>query len=443
KNYDGLPIERRKNGQLKWVTTKKSKIGQERLAWANRKADEYNIPIEPGYLAKVMRLIHPTKNKVCQICGETMSLYYIYPNKNFSRFLAKEFDYLPDTFDTIYDVIDKLVDENNSINELKKMLISKLDLSESYLENDIDEIIVIGEMKCREGNKSLHGPGGMSNFPDRYDGFHTYNKCCREKEDEGRHADNMKTYNKDRRAYENWSDGNIHAANKFMRTQFFKDATADHIGPISLGFVHDPKFIQPMSRRENSSKRDRLTLEDLRKLIEIEKNSEQQAISWFAADIWEFIKEQLEKGYKDVELWRSMLKTNIVLFMNFLWEIIMDSGEKGEKFIEKTIIAPKQKYFNYEYKFDHNGNIIKTVGRNHTDASRKEYGRFVKISFDVVKDFKEKGNRNIKASLPSDIQKSLILLINSIKEDADVNKTLKSFKDTQKKIQLYVIDSYN
>src|SRR5690606_11799863 len=36
-------------------------------------------------------------------------------------------------------------------------------------------------------------PGAMSNAPDRLDGFHTYNLCCRQSQDTGRIAANLKT----------------------------------------------------------------------------------------------------------------------------------------------------------------------------------------------------------------------------------------------------------
>lgn len=58
------------------------------------------------------------------------------------------------------------------------------------------------------------GPGAMSNAPDRLDGFHTYNRCCRTKQDSGRSKENLKSYATDRRAFELWVDGNWVTANK-------------------------------------------------------------------------------------------------------------------------------------------------------------------------------------------------------------------------------------
>lgn len=143
-----------------------------------------------------------------------------------------------------------------------------------------DDIIDALEYACRKGNKKCLGPGAMSNFPDRYDGFHTYNRCCRATQDKGRSKENLKSYTKDRRAYEYWSDGNIHAANQFMGSSFFDGISADHIGPISLGFVHDPRYLQPMSSGDNSSKRDRLQVVDIERIIETEQRTGVYPMSW-------------------------------------------------------------------------------------------------------------------------------------------------------------------
>ena len=102
--------------------------------------------------------------------------------------------------------------------------------------------------------------------------------------------ENLKSYTRDRRAYEYWSDGNIHAANQFMGSSFFDGTSADHIGPISLGFVHDPRYLQPMPGGDNSSKRDRLQIVDIESIIETEKRTGVYPMSWYSKLIWEYIK---------------------------------------------------------------------------------------------------------------------------------------------------------
>ena len=54
--------------------------------------------------------------------------------------------------------------------------------------------------------------------------------------------------------------------------------SADHVGPISLGFSNRPSF-NPMSARDNSAKGNRLTFKDFNQLIKEEKNGE-KVVSW-------------------------------------------------------------------------------------------------------------------------------------------------------------------
>ena len=50
----------------------------------------------------------------------------------------------------------------------------------------------------------------------RFNGFHSYALCCRTKFDKGRKRENMLTYGQDRRAYQEWSDGDYNLANRLM-----------------------------------------------------------------------------------------------------------------------------------------------------------------------------------------------------------------------------------
>ena len=50
--------------------------------------------------------------------------------------------------------------------------------------------------------RGILSPGAMSNPPDRFDGFHCDNLCCRGTADKGRHKKNLQTYVTDRRVFE-------------------------------------------------------------------------------------------------------------------------------------------------------------------------------------------------------------------------------------------------
>lgn len=434
-NYRGLPIKRKADGSLSWIATAKSEIGEGRIEWCLEKADELGFERRAGVYADVMLAIHPTKWKVCQTCGREMSLYYHYPNANFVKALNKDFKQDFTVCDHISDIWDTLIESGVRKNTLAAYLIKKgeLDLNPSTATKD--EIIDALELACRKGNKKLLGPGAMSNFPDRFDGFHTYNRCCRSSQDKGRSKENLKSYTKDRRAYEYWSDGNIHAANQFMGSPFFDGISADHIGPISLGFIHDPRYLQPMSGGDNSAKRDRLQIEDIEKIIETYNRTGVYPMSWYSKDIWEFILSNYKAHPNFVAtLYRDALKQNMANFMYILWRILEECPQYGEDFLEKCLLSKHYDCFNYSYEFNDKGEIISKQPRHFTDRNQNETERYKRIAIDSVYDYNDKDNRNTASDLiPKELSmlsalcrnlnsthnyeiayKSLVLLIESI-----------------------------
>lgn len=409
-NYRGLPIKYKKDGSPVWVAFENSEIGKKRAQWAKTKAIEIGIKTRPGVnYADVMLEIHPTKKHICHVCGSEMSIYYHYPNVNLLRAIERKFNF--DCFtvcDHIYDVWDYLKENGVKGTEIKKFFINKFDLDLSTDDKKSD-IISVCEYKCRMGESKLLGPGAMSNFPDRFVGFH-WNRCCRAKQDKGRSKENMTRYNKDRRAYEYWSDGNLRAADQFMNSMFFKDTSADHIGPISLGFIHDSHYIQPMLGGDNSAKRDRLLIDDVRTIISIEQRTSICAISWYSSKIWEFTKSIFIRGlYNHIPTTcRNILKQNIVNFMFILKTILDETDIHGQQFLIREFIEPKYNaYFFHDYTFDKYGNILSKSERNFTARSDEELNRFIRIAVDSVYEYAEKENRNISPYLTEDEQERL------------------------------------
>lgn len=430
-NYKGLPINKKSNGSYNWVATAKSKIGQQRISWCISKAKELhfldNAKIYPGMYADVMLAIHPTKKKVCQICGKEMSLYYHYPNTNFLNSLNKKFGTNFTECQHISDIWDELIKMGIPKFDIASFLIKKGNLSLSKYLSSKDEIIKQLEYACRKQNKKCLGPGAMSNFPDRYDGFHSYNRCCRSTQDKGRSKENLKSYTKDRRAYEYWSDGNIYAANNFMGSKYFNNISADHIGPISLGFVHDPRYLQPMPSSENSSKRDRLQIGDIIKIIEIEKRTKIYPMSWFSKIIWEFIKLNfIDNPEKVPTIYRDALKQNMTNFMFILRTILDNCVSNGRLFLIDTLLKPKYKYFSYNYEFNHLGEIISKKPRHYTDRSLLELERYQRIAIESVYSYTEKENRNNKPNLTTNELTMLNQLCLNIESDvySEENKFL-------------------
>lgn len=399
-NYKGLPIKKKADGSLSWIATAKSEIGRGRIAWCLEKADKLGIARRAGVYADVMLTIHPTKWKVCQTCGKEMSLYYHYPNANFVKALNKEFNQEITDCDHISDIWDDLIHSGIKRTRIAGFLISKGELELDPMTATKDDIIDALESACRKGNKKLLGPGAMSNFPDRYDGFHTYNRCCRASQDKGRSKQNLKSYTRDRRAYEYWSDGNIHAANQYMGSSFFDGISADHIGPISLGFIHDPRYLQPMAGGDNSAKRDRLQIEDIEKIIEAYNRTGIYPMSWYSKLIWEYILKNY-KSHSDIvaTVYRDALKQNMADFMYVLWTILERCSTTGENFLEKMLLSRHYDYFNYSYDFNDKGEIISQQPRHFTERSKNEIERYKRIAIEAVYDYNNKNNRHINSDL--------------------------------------------
>lgn len=294
-NYKGLLIERNNDGRLVWVVTGKSDKGKIREAWWEHKRKELNVANK----AETARKIHPTGKHVCQCCGRSMSIFYEYPNERTCKKLNAilKVPVQPSDY-TIKEII-----TNNANDKYIIYRIAQIFGVERY--NDHQHLIEIIYRKHVVGNSAMLSPGVMSNPPDRFDGFHSDGLCCRSNSDKGRHADNMKTYTQDRRAYEEWADGNYNLANRLMgefskgekkhicpQCRKLQKMSADHIGPISLGFCHNLQNFAPMCVTYNSRKNNRFTKSDVDRLLDLEHNGT-TVISWHSRPIWDALKHRI------------------------------------------------------------------------------------------------------------------------------------------------------
>ncbi len=436
-NYKGLPIEKSTDGKWNWIVFGKSEIGKKRQAWITKKAEELSIDISIPHNSKVMFAIHPTKEKPCQICGKTMSLFYIYPNSNLIKAIKKEFKYDVGKYESIRDIFTNLKATGILEKSLIIFLANKCKLDDEY--EDLETVICHCELKCRNGDSKMLGPGSMSNAPDRYDGFHTYNRCCRANEDIGRHYENLKTYNRDRRAYEYFSDGNIQAANKFMKSKYFKGKSADHIIPVSLGGIHDPHNLQNMPSGNNSSKRDRLVKSDILKAIENEKSFDIDIVSWSAIELWKFVKSNiLNLNDTNLELFRNAMKQNMNDFLNIIYEI-KTLGDCGTDFIIKKLIEPKRKYFNSDYSFKADGSYIEKP-RHITERSKNEFKRIIRLTFESLEEYHRKENRNLKPDFTIEEKAKIESICNQVKSN-DIEEAFSLLQHIMKEIQKREIET--
>ncbi len=203
-NYATLPNKKNKNGELTWVRQGDA----ERAEWWDSQKSELMLKDR----ASVARHIHPIELnglKPCQVCGKKMSIYPIYPNTNFLKKINQTFEPLEFRhFDgSIESIAIQVQDKYGPVGLFKLAAIFDLDATDENLSNIVSKII--------KKSKGL-SPGVMSNAPDRLDGFHTYNACCRSTHDTGRHATNLARYSTDRRAYESWAEGDWRGADRLM-----------------------------------------------------------------------------------------------------------------------------------------------------------------------------------------------------------------------------------
>ncbi len=267
-------------------------------------------------------------------------------------------------------------------------------------------------------------PGAMSNAPDRLDGYHTYNLCCRSKQDTGRHKSNLARYGEDRRAYENWSEGDWKAASWLMKEFQKHGMSPDHLGPISLGFSHRPKF-RPLTRAANSARNNRMTYEDIKLLLEEELA--EPIISSHSKYIWDLLKNKVKNDADALKLGKIMREN-----MHCVLSIFSYLSNKGYKdFLIKNFLHPE--HANYSIKFEvfnpENGNyekMVKTIGTKKQYANNAK--RYIRISLESLKQYSLKKNRNLKKWLNNDIEQNLLKVIAYLDENDEKKALVKLFE---------------
>lgn len=394
-NYKGLYYDRDKDGKVNWVVTGKSPKGQKRQAWWDEKCKELKVPIQKGCYAKVARMIHPTGIHVCQCCGEERSIFYEYPTQRTLSKLNAAFGLnLSQTDYTIRQFISKFCTTQAKLNIISRMF--KLPQV-----NNAEALIAIVKKELIDKESGLFSPGVMCNPPDRFNGFHSYALCCRKEKDTGRHDENMKTYTQDRRAYEEWSDGNYNLANRLMG-EFHKQPpmpcpicgkvdtmSADHIGPISLGFCHS-KYFNPMCKSCNSAKNNRFTKSDVDKLLALE-NSGAQVISWHSKYIWDILKGEIHNDIDAKKASSIMAKChqNILNILALIYR--MTGKEFLMRYLHPEYSMVDYRFENFDLRHLERMKIIATPLDSKNKRNNQE--RYIRIAFDSLEEFLAKTNR--------------------------------------------------
>ena len=441
-NYSGMPMKNALSidptlDELKsnWVAFKKSPIGQERIEWWDEKRKKFNIKKETGWNTATVKQNFPFETRPCQICGNYLSIHYIYPNQNLLKKLNKisgikeKFLSYDLSIVDIIDIVEKLPD---GLNQLK--IISKIPDSVSKDSKSYSKFILTHKI-------SHLSAGAWGNPPDRLDGFHSYNNCCRPTQDTGRSKENLSKYGDDRRAYENWSDGDYKTASWLMKEFTKIGYSADHIGPISQGFAHRPNFAA-MSLKDNITKRDRLGLEDLAMLLEDEKK--EPVMSWHTIHVWDLLKLKPTKE-QEANTLGQILRKNVHNVLNTL-SIFKNKG--FEDFLT-SFLHPEFAF--YEPKFTKIDIETRTYEYERIKGDKQQYQnhakRIVRISLDSLDDYNDKDNRNVKLWKGIEISNKIELIIKYLKNNEsklakhELDKLLQIFAQYAKKEYLIKIKS--
>lgn len=430
--YKGMPDAIKDDGKVQWEAPSNRSGGkyqfthQKRREWWQNKAQEVGIDINSDkWISKTAKLIHPTGEKPCKRCGQTLRIPYCYPKKNLIKRIHKKFgeDFEVSALETIIEIVQKALDlfGNECIVSFRCILkTSHIDVPN--FENDSDALLLWLEDEYIPSEPSVLSPGVMSNAPDRFDGFHSFNLCCRGKADKGRSVDNLKTYTTDRRVFEFWSEGDWVAADRLMglvRTILKNEPcadggdgapTADHIGPLSLGFCHRPQF-RLLSKEANSAKNNRMTHEDVNDLILIESHGFQIA-SWYAIPLWDLRKGsvvdeetalRLSKMLRDNQrnamfLLSSLLDIKAFTFLIYLLDL---------SFADYKVDFKNLRVENFITNYDK----LEKTERN-TKYSTEQKSRRIRIGFEALRSYREKENRHLQIIA----EKSLTECIKSVNE---------------------------
>lgn len=423
--YDGMPDLRHEDGSIQWEAPSNRGAGEfqfshdKRYQWWVQKAAEIGISTdEDKWISKVAKRIHPTKLHPCKVCGRIMDIRYCYLSANFIKRVQK----LPfydgaiemSEITHILDFISAFVDiyGGSAYAALPGLLKCSQVKQFPQLPNDLSAWNSWIAENYIPKEPSMLGPGAMSNPPDRLDGFHTYNRCCRHKADKGRSKENLASYSTDRRAFENWSDGNWITANKLMGyinsnadmkqqhcandgngQKHPRPCSADHIGPISLGFCHRPEF-QLLCTPCNSAKNNRMYFSDVQHLINIEQ-SDIEIVTWYAKPIWDNCKSQVTDKESALRLSRVMRDNRNVAML--LLHFFMENNE----YLFLLSLLNLQ-YADFEYSIIPESikihKQIVTVNFSQKTSTLKyvniQKTRKIRVAFSALDEYSKKENRN-------------------------------------------------
>ncbi len=413
-NYEGMPDTVKDDGKIQWEAPSNRSGGQykdthhRRRDWWRAKAAAIGVSDrEDKWISRTAKTIHPTGEKPCKRCGRVLRIAYVYPSAMLITRCRRAFgnDLAPDPFETIGEYVQRLFDASGTsvLGRLPEVLKTGTTTFPN-LGEEIDEWLEWIEEVYVPSEPSSLSPGAMSNAPDRFDGFHSFNRCCRGEADTGRHASNMKSYTTDRRVFEYWSEGNWIAADRMMgivRARYAAHPSADggdgppsadHIGPLSLGFTHRPEF-RLLSKSANSAKNNRMTFWDVDYLRRREEDGA-QVVSWYAGPIWHALRDAVVDEETALRL-SKVMRDNQRQAISFLAEI----RERGHATFLASLLELEHAEFDVEFEDLVVDDFVTKFGalicrERTTKYAIEQKARRLRIGFEALRSYANKGNRH-------------------------------------------------
>ncbi|MBD2776690.1 Alw26I/Eco31I/Esp3I family type II restriction endonuclease [Iningainema tapete] len=447
--YAGMPDAFTEGGKIQWEAPSNRKSGKhkdthhKRREWWRIKAVSIGVnPNSDRWISRTARVIHPTLKKPCKRCGKVMELRYVYPSNSLLQRLNKlgyvDENFPLESYEKITDLVTRLVEVfGDSVFSNLTFLLKTGAISPPLLEPSLESWLNWIEKEYVPKEPSLLSPGAMSNAPDRFDGFHSFNQCCRSKVDKGRSKVNLKSYTTDRRVFEYWTEGDWIAANRLMgqiKANFGNEAclnshpgpcSGDHIGPLSLGFTHRPEF-QLLCKSCNSAKNNRMTLREVIHLREVEATGV-AVISWHSKALWNLRKEDVVNNETALRL-SKMLRDNRHTLMS-IFKTIADAGHFTflATFLELGCAERKIDFINLRVE----QHITKFDRINYTSRETKyvaeQKSRRCRVAFESLRDYFIKDNRNAIYINTDSIKSKVEAVLVALQQSSDTIKNL----DTQ------------
>jgi Alw26I/Eco31I/Esp3I family type II restriction endonuclease len=427
-SYRGMPAAV-VNGKVNWqVSSGKStsfyRSYQERLRWWVNQADTLGVPgtgKQDDRLTIAARMIHPTGIRPCLVCGTDRDVGYYYVN----RTLAKRLSILPGGLENSYGMgiggilpsLERQLGRRELVALLHRLFPERVHFLDQY--GPTEEAF----RRSRHIHSSFLTPGFMGDPPHRLDGLHDYCFECRQTKDPGRSKLNLAKYFRDRRAFEYWDEGDWFTADTLYASAGpgtcavcrspLKRVSPDHVGPLSCGFKQIPLFV-PTCRTHNSTKNRRMSLADVRALIDWEARYSDSSASFQVRPYWDAWKGRVTSDDQAEDL-SNCLRAIEDVYLHVLGDLLA----RGRARFLATLLSPQFAYFDVTFEGLDTSNFhfskirrvpVRSAQRSHLAA------RLVRVSFDSLLSYASRGGVTRFALPVASLRKDLLARVGPVSD---------------------------